>query len=303
MRKGIILAGGSGSRLHPITRSVCKQLLPVYDKPMIYYPLSLLMLADVRQILVITTPQDQWQFEALLQDGSPWGLEIDYAVQPAPEGLAQAFMIGEEFIAGDDSVLVLGDNIFVGDGLAAALRQADQKPRGATVFGYHVHDPERYGVVEFDQDKNVIDIQEKPTQPRSNYAVTGLYFYDQDVVEIARGLKPSARGEYEITDLNRAYLERGDLSVVELGEGFAWFDAGTHDSLLEAGQFVRSVQRHLNVSIACPEAIAFAQGWITSDQLRKLAEPLVKTDYGQRLMDLAGTARQHSKPASIKAVA
>jgi len=287
VNKGIILAGGSGTRLHPITRAVSKQLMPVYDKPMIYYPLSVLMLAGIRQVLVITTPDDQGPFRKLLGDGSQWGLAITYAVQPSPDGLAQAFLIGREFIAGDPCALVLGDNIFYGHGLPTLMRKATQRQVGASVFGYFVQNPEAYGVAELDEGGRVIGLEEKPQQPKSNYAVTGLYFYDRQVVTLAESLKPSVRGELEITDLNRLYLERGELFLEKMGRGVAWLDTGTHDSLLQAAQFIQTIQARQGLMVSCPEEIAFATGWIDAARLNDLARPLAKTGYGQYLLQLA----------------
>jgi glucose-1-phosphate thymidylyltransferase len=284
--KGVILAGGSGTRLHPVTRVVCKQLLPVYDKPLVYFPLSTLMLAGVRDVLIITTPEDQATFRRLLKDGEQWGIRISYAQQPRPEGLAQAFIIGSDFIGDDHCVLVLGDNIFFGHSLREDLRRAAGREQGATVFGYRVRDPERYGVVEFDQHGAAITLEEKPSRPRSNYAVTGLYFYDNDVVELARSIRPSARGELEITDINQRYLDRSLLRVERLGRGYAWFDAGTHDSLLQAAEFVRTIQQRQGFQIACVEEIAYRLGYIDALQLQALAEPLAKTDYGQYLLQV-----------------
>ena len=285
-RKGIILAGGSGTRLHPATLAISKQLLPVYDKPMIYYPLSVLMLAGIRQVLVINTPHEQPLFKALLGDGSQWGMEIEYAVQPSPDGLAQALLIGRDFLAGAPSCLVLGDNIFHGTGLTELLRRADARAEGATVFGYWVKDPERYGVAEFDEGGKVVGIEEKPREPRSSYAVTGLYFYDGRASEFAMGLKPSSRGELEITDLNRCYLEEGTLHLEKLGRGYAWLDTGTHESLNQAANFIETIEARQGLRVCCPEEIAYAQGWIDAERLRRLAAPLAKNGYGQYLLSL-----------------
>ena len=285
--KGIVLAGGTGSRLWPITRGVSKQLLPVYDKPMIYYPLSALMLAGIRQVLIITTPHEQAAFQSLLSDGTQWGVQLEYAVQEQPNGLAQAFVIGADFVAGQRSALVLGDNIFFGHGLVEVLKAARDRERGATVFGYRVSDPERYGVAEIDEHGKVLSIEEKPDQPRSNFAVTGLYFYDEQVVDIAANLQPSPRGEYEITDINAEYLRRGQLHMELLGRGYAWLDTGTYDSLLEASHFVATLQKRQGLQVASPDEISFAAGWIDSVQLRVNAEPMSKNPYGQYLLRLA----------------
>ena len=285
--KGIVLAGGSGTRLHPITKGVSKQLLPVYDKPMIYYPVSVLMLAGIKELLIISTPEDIPCYQRLLGDGSDFGIEIEYAIQPNPNGLAQAFLIGEDYIGDSNVALILGDNIFYGQNFTANLKAATSKANGATIFGYHVKDPERFGVVDFDDSNKVISILEKPLKPTSNYAVTGLYFYDNDVVEIAKTIMPSARGELEITDINNTYLNRGDLAVELLGRGFAWLDTGTHDSLIEAGQFVQTIEHRQGLKVACLEEIAFHQGWISKDQLLKQAEALEKTSYGEYLYKVA----------------
>lgn len=285
-RKAIILAGGSGTRLYPATHTVSKQLVPVFDKPMIYYPLSVLMLSGLRDVLVITTPEDQRQFERLLGDGSKWGMNIQFAIQPKPEGLAQAFIIGEPFVNGAPSTLILGDNIFYGHDIEALLANASQRNTGATVFAYHVNDPHRYGVVEFDEKQRALSIEEKPEFPKSNFAVTGLYYYDSEVCDVAKSIEPSARGELEITDVNRHYLESGSLQVELMGRGYAWLDTGTHDSLLEASSFIATLQKRQGLQVACPEEIAFRNGWIDSEQVSRLATPLAKNGYGQYLLNL-----------------
>ena len=284
--KGIILAGGSGTRLYPLTRSVSKQLMPVYNKPMIFYSLATLMLAEITEVLVITRPEDAALFRNLLGDGSQWGVRLEYAVQPSPDGLAQAFLIGEEFLADSPAALVLGDNIYHGHGLPELLRRADAREQGATVFGYYVRDPERYGVVEFDAAGRAVSVEEKPAQPKSNYAITGLYFYDAGVVEVAKAVRPSARGELEITDVNRIYLERGQLNVELMGRGYAWLDTGTHDSLLDAANFIQVMQARQGLQIACPEEIAWRLGWIDAEHLERMAKPLAKNGYGRYLLDL-----------------
>lgn len=287
IKKGIILAGGSGTRLYPLTKVISKQLMPIYDKPMIYYPLSTLMLAGIKDILVITTPRDSESFQTLLGDGAQWGIKISYKVQPSPDGLAQAFIIGEEFINGEGCALILGDNIFYGHDLSKLVKIATQKDDGATVFAYYVKDPERYGIVEFDRNQKAISLEEKPSKPKSNFAVTGLYFYDKNVVEYAKSIKPSARGELEITDLNKIYLEKGNLNVETLGRGYAWLDTGTHESLLQAASFVETVQDRQGLKIACPEEIAYNLGYINKDKLKELAKPLAKNEYGQYLLAIA----------------